>query len=327
MTVVDRLVKIGPEHNHQSAPYLNHVDAFRSKLLGRARNETTPIPRIYADELANLRRHGDEVPGEYLCHFPTFDSMRSPMYRERQKNIPRLRKTRSTVALEETWTRTDAGEQFLIADHGKILIFATREKLEHLCNADIMYADGTFFSSPCLFLQTYPIHAEVQGIMHPLVYFLLPNKSHETYTTAFRLLKTETERLHLNLQPQILQIDFEKAVANAALAVFDNIQIRGCYFHFSQALWRRIQHLGLVSRYKNDADFPKLSERAKALPLAPIHQVDNVWLDVDATADAPQVMMPPSSSWTMSQHGWRSSTGQHKFGTNLPMMDTGLIAT
>ncbi|XP_071108948.1 uncharacterized protein [Haliotis cracherodii] len=119
--------------------------------------------------------------------------------------------------------------------------------------------------------------------MHPLVYFLLPNKSPETYTTAFRLLKTETERLHLNLQPHNLQIDFEKAFANAALAVFDIIQIRGCYFHFSQALWRRVQHPGLVSRYKDDADFRKLVERAKALPLVPLHQIDNVWLDVDVT--------------------------------------------
>ncbi|XP_046557771.1 uncharacterized protein LOC124266959 [Haliotis rubra] len=101
---------------------------------------------------------------------------------------------------------------------------------------------------------------------------LLPDKSQATYTIAFQLLRAETERLHLHLQPPILQIGFEKAVANAAHAVFDGVEIRGCYFHYAQALWRKIQNRGLTSRYKEDADFRQLALRANTLPLAPLDQ-------------------------------------------------------
>ena len=44
---------------------------------------------------------------------------------------------------------------------------------------------------------------------------------------------------------QYLVADFEKAAWNAARSVFPGIGIRGCNFHWEQAVWRKAQELGL----------------------------------------------------------------------------------
>ena len=40
--------------------------------------------------------------------------------------------------------------------------------------------------------------------------------------------------------------DFEKAILNAVQIVFPGVKLYGCYFHFSQNLWRNVQTKGLI---------------------------------------------------------------------------------
>lgn len=47
-------------------------------------------------------------------------------------------------------------------------------------------------------------------------------------------------------------IDFEKAAENAFSHSFPQAQIKGCFFHFAQSLWRNIQSIGLASHYSID---------------------------------------------------------------------------
>ena len=49
--------------------------------------------------------------------------------------------------------------------------------------------------------------------------------------------------------------DYEIAAINAFAQVFPNAEIKGCFFHFDQAIWRRIQAFGLQQRYQNDEEF------------------------------------------------------------------------
>ena len=59
---------------------------------------------------------------------------------------------------------------------------------------------------------------------------------------------------------------------------FQTSRIRGCLFHFSQALWRKLQDLGLTGRYMGDEGFNRMVRRAAVLSLVPPHQVDDVWM-------------------------------------------------
>lgn len=55
----------------------------------------------------------------------------------------------------------------------------------------------------------------------------------------------------LTLNLNLIHLDFEDAVFDAAREFWPDINIRGCHFHLSQAWWRKIQGLGLAVEYKN----------------------------------------------------------------------------
>uniref|UniRef100_A0A2C9LX42 MULE transposase domain-containing protein n=1 Tax=Biomphalaria glabrata TaxID=6526 RepID=A0A2C9LX42_BIOGL len=56
--------------------------------------------------------------------------------------------------------------------------------------------------------------------------------------------------------------DFEKAVMNSFQIVFaHHIHIQGCFYHFTQNTWRKIQELGLVTKYKESEKFRQFCVR------------------------------------------------------------------
>ena len=92
--------------------------------------------------------------------------------------------TRTGIQFEGKWTQTLAPEQFLFADDSnadKILMFTIARNLTNLVSADIIYGDGTFYTSPNQFGQLYTLHAMVDEVMYPLVFGLLLGKSEEIY--------------------------------------------------------------------------------------------------------------------------------------------------
>lgn len=85
----------------------------------------------------------------------------------------------------------------------------------------------------------------------PLVYVLTTNKQQETYEEVFEVLK----RLEPTRNPTDITVDFEMAVMNAIRKHFELAEIHGCYFHFGQNIWRKVQEVGLQSEYAKNADF------------------------------------------------------------------------
>ncbi|XP_046552864.1 uncharacterized protein LOC124262421 [Haliotis rubra] len=157
--------------------------------------------------------------------------------------------------------------------------------MEHLCAAEVVYGDGTFYVSPSLFLQLYTLHAMVGGQMFPLVFFLLPDKATVTYDRAFRLLKEAVEARGLQMSPQHIQMDFESAAKNAVSVNFPTTLWRGCLFHYTQCVWKKTQGVGLQGDYNHDEDITRFVRRAAVLPLVPVTDVDDVLLN--ALADMP----------------------------------------
>lgn len=51
---------------------------------------------------------------------------------------------------------------------------------------------------------------------------------------------------------QQLTVDFEKWLWSALRTILPDVQIRGCLFHWTQALWRKVQELGLQVAYTED---------------------------------------------------------------------------
>ena len=67
-----------------------------------------------------------------------------------------------------------------------------------------------------------------------------------------------------HLAVQAVVSDFEAALWSAVKAVFPGVAQRGCTFHFSQAVWRNVQSVGLQSAYAKDdvINRPRLQQDA-----------------------------------------------------------------
>ena len=137
-------------------------------------------------------------------------------------------------------------------------MFATEENIEFLSMSSIWLADGTFKTVPTLFCQLYTIHCLFcgpnpfeNGHLLPCVYALLPNKSLSTYTKMWNTIREACP----NSQPRYLFVDFEQAAINSFNLIWPITQVKACFFHLSQSVYRKLQSLGLQSEYHNDPDF------------------------------------------------------------------------
>ena len=63
--------------------------------------------------------------------------------------------------------------------------------------------------------------------------------------------------------------DFEAATWLSLRVVLPNVELKGCLFHFTQAVFRKIQALGLQRAYNVDAGTLALCKNFMALPLLP----------------------------------------------------------
>jgi hypothetical protein len=110
--------------------------------------------------------------------------------------------------------------------------------------------DETFKSTPTIFSQIYTIHCFARGQMVAIAYGLLPNRRKDTYRRFLLLFKRKADESGVDFAQSLVQIDFEMAMLRALKDVFPAAQIRGCFFHFTQCLWRKVQELGLNSFQK-----------------------------------------------------------------------------
>ena len=146
-------------------------------------------------------------------------------------------------------------EQFLLGDSGeedpeRIFIFGREEPQNWIHTVQNIYVDGTFSLAPEFFAQICVILAERPGCVTPVAYAPLPNKSRPTYVKMIELLRQKWP----NFQPTAISVDFEISLINAFREVFPQAEIRGCFFHLTQSVKRKVQEEGLQTRCR-DADF------------------------------------------------------------------------
>uniref|UniRef100_T1IKG6 RING-type domain-containing protein n=1 Tax=Strigamia maritima TaxID=126957 RepID=T1IKG6_STRMM len=140
-----------------------------------------------------------------------------------------------------------------------------------LSSAREIHIDGTF-KVPNIFYQLCTIHVLAHNYVFPVVYALMTNKTEEGY----QLLFSYVQSLIPGLNQEVFMSDFEKGIQNAARVVFSRARISGCFFHYTQAIWRKVQKLGLTNLY-NDVTIPKAKLAIKmcmALALLPQQSIN-----------------------------------------------------
>jgi len=51
------------------------------------------------------------------------------------------------------------------------------------------------------------------------------------------------------LKLKTISIGFEQSMIQAIEFVFVDINIQCCYYHLSQSIWRKVQNIGLATKY------------------------------------------------------------------------------
>ena len=95
--------------------------------------------------------------------------------------------------------------------------------------------------------------------MYPLLFALLPGKIQAVYTQLLTKLKTSMADLQLLM-------NFENAAHDTTRTVFPGITVKGCFFHYTQAIWRKTQHTGLQVTHRNN-DIRQLARKAAVTTL------------------------------------------------------------
>ena len=76
---------------------------------------------------------------------------------------------------------------------------------------------------------------------------------------------------------QVILSDFELAAMNAFHLHFPDATIKGCYFHFTQAIWKNISEKGLKVPYQTSMVIRKWLKQFRALALVPLNLVPVAW--------------------------------------------------
>lgn len=113
----------------------------------------------------------------------------------------------------------------------------------------------------------------------PLVYVLTTDKKRDTYDKILSKLLEIQE----NINPTDVMLDFEMAAIKSVQQHFPLTEVHGCFFHFTQNVWRHVQSSGLQAVYASDEDFALQIRLLMALAFVPSEKVLEAYEELAAT--------------------------------------------
>ncbi|KAG0719438.1 hypothetical protein GWK47_050452 [Chionoecetes opilio] len=204
------------------------------------------------------------------------------------------------------------------------LIFATDTMLRHLSQCRVWYVDATYKVVRAPFSQLFSVHAFIKSGTStkqiPLAFVLMSARNATDYTGVLRAIMEL-----LPGPPSVTRVmtDYEPATWQALRAVFPGVEVKGCLFHFTQAVFRKVQSLGLQHAYSNDPGTHAVCRDLMSLPLLPQEHVAAVFARIsakitDATPALRQLATYVDNQWVggniFKPESW--SVFQQKIRTN-----------
>ncbi|KRY42834.1 hypothetical protein T01_6089 [Trichinella spiralis] len=191
--------------------------------------------------------------------FPLFKRVKSTMYSHWAKRYPKLPKHRRDLQILVPFRITKAGEEFLLWQSASrhILVFATGSNIRLLAA-----------------MRTWG-----------MVGFI------------FQALLNKAAVLGVNLNPESIICDFETALIPVIQGYFPNTRVQGCYFHFCQAVHRKVGELGLKTRYRQHEETRRKIRMLLATAFLPVPHVNTGVSLLEAGT------MEPITTW---MEGWHN---------------------
>ena len=267
---------------------MDHQDASdeikRLQLLERCKRnaeyDNRPLRQIF-DDLC--RSDPDVAP------LLSFADLESAMYKRRrlsQPTLPASPNDTDSVIRNSRYAQLNGCEFYRgvasAGDDGSAVIFASDRQIELLQSAKQIYFDATFKVVPSIYYQLFTIFVPVADVSFPVFFALMSRKTRAMYVAVFEQVKV----LAPNFTPQSVMADFEEASVSGFQHVFGPLNVSGCWFHFAQAIVKRVNKLGLKAEYPRNADVKDTVHCLLGLPLLPANEIVSAVDDVKNALNA-----------------------------------------
>ena len=203
----------------------------------------------------------------------SFASLEGTMLLRRQDNFPRA-PTSADEGIEAMISAHNINHFYLGSvreEEDVALLLGNVQLIRKICASSDKdcNADCTFSVTPLYWYQPFTISHSYKGYVFPLVHILMTSKKQSLYKAVL----SKVTDVAPCLQPSSIMMDFECALRNSFRETFQEADVRGCWFHFGQAVYRNILKLGLSDLFKSDLIVKKLFHHIMALPLLPSHNI------------------------------------------------------
>ena len=273
-------------HEHEPRYTLDELFFMRSLKQEAIKDMYAPATQIVNRLLAERNIFANKYSQLAQIGLLSYNKMKNMVYRIRRKFCPpkeyRLIFDLNVDVLAHGFLKKD-----IITDNQqRFIIFATDEQLDYMFNANVWYIDGTFaIVRKTAFMQLLVFHVMIGTNFNfksiPCMYIFMSTRTKCAYMEVF----TEVLNLFVSvkgLAPYVerLMIDFEIALWQAlrdlkenGIFASPNLKITGCIFHFTQAIFRKLNFFHLKSSYRFNPDTKFLLRLFMALPLLPEHMI------------------------------------------------------
>lgn len=236
----------------------------------------SPVPKILEEHFEKLRKNGCKQK------IPSTKEKQDSMYRARKRFL-QCDNIKFATLKDDITVPNVLAENFLICNDREveeepILIFCSEvsRKLIQNFGSNVYCGDGTFMSCPEPFQQVYTLHIDLNSHIEvtnivPVIYVLLPNKTKQTYVRLFQLIK---DKLGVNIEE--FHADYEEAAILAVKIVYPEVQVSGCHYHMSKAVWKKAKKIN----FNLSKEYRKMTRLAANLPLLPADRMRECWRSI-----------------------------------------------
>ena len=243
------------------------------------------------------------IPEGVACQAPAPTTLARNANRKREKGRPHHPTTLvfelNHHAIPEHFLQYD-----VTIEGNRHIMLATPHQIQLLKLAENWFVDGTFRVVRKPFSQMFSIHAFIRSGENlkqvPLFFAIMSGKRTVDYSTIFRWIADNVGPTKL----QTITCDFEAAVWIATKNVFPTVSLHGCLFHWNQAIYRKIQELGMQAAYHEKRDVFIFCRRLMALPFLPAAYIPRVFSDIFS----PNIAGPLRDLMTYMEAQWIAST-------------------
>jgi hypothetical protein len=103
-----------------------------------------------------------------------------------------------------------------------------------------LMVDATFKTSPVPFVQLLNVMVSYCGVAIPILHICMTSKHAGLYEGIMLKIRS----ICPTLEPRIIKSDYELGLMKSLQSSFPNATLSGCYFHYSQAVFRAMMRPG-----------------------------------------------------------------------------------